>query len=127
MRAMPTAAIDAALDALRAGAGGDAALLRAATRAADDAEVAALEASGAAERAATLRAVRIAREEIAAARAALRESAAQRRDELLKRDTSDVGDTQAAAVARDINDSLRRSTGVVSNEVERSNAAAHVR
>lgn len=126
---MPTTALDAALCALRDGHGGPAAI-RAASRAADDAELAALEASTR-ERAEMLSMVREAREEIVTFRQSLRRKASENREELLKGggggatdDTNQVG--AAEAVARDINNSLRRSTGVVTQEVARSNAAAHV-
>ncbi len=124
---MATAALDAALSALRDGSGGPAAI-RAASRAADDAEIAALEAS-ISVRAELMGAVHRAREEIVAFRSTLRRKASEQREELVKDGGSaeDLGSAGAAeAVARDINDSLRRSTGVVTQEVARSHAAGHV-
>ena len=124
---MASAALDAALSVLREGSGGPAAI-RAASRAADDAEIAGLEASPSL-RSEILSAVHRAREEIVGYRATLRRKATEKREELL----NDRGSTEqldgagaAETVARDINDSLRRSTGVVTQEVARSQAAAHV-
>eukprot|EP00171_Calliarthron_tuberculosum_P003757 IDg3757t1 len=123
---MAAEALEAALETLRERGEPDAGALRAATRAADDAEIEALEAGSADECAAKLSAVRTARTEIAAVRAEARKSATVRRDELLAGGVQDDSNAPAAAVARDINDSLRRSTGAVVDEVARSHAAGHV-
>lgn len=119
-------ALSAALAVLRQGEH-DAAAVRAASRATDDAEVAAMEESNTNAREQLLKAVQAARGEIASARARLRRSASKRKVEQLLGDNT-VKDNQSAAevVARDINESLRRSTGVVTQEVARSNAAGQV-
>lgn len=123
-----TTTLDGALEALRHGQVGPA-CVRAATRAADDVEVEALEASGEKARETLMNAVRRAREEISAVRDELRRSASSKRAELLdgateKEEKEDQG--AAAAVAKDINDSLRRSTGIVNEEVARTTAAGRV-
>jgi len=125
---MATSTLNAALEALRQGQIGPASV-RAAARAADDVEVEALEASGERAREALLNAVRGAREEISAVRDELRRSASSQRADLLEgkseREESE-GDGAAAAVAKDINESLRRSTGIVNEEVARTTATGRV-
>lgn len=138
-RTMSSARLSGALARLRAHPDGtDASFLRAsvraAARAADEAEMASLEVTDLPARARALAGLKDARAEIAAARERLRARAADDRASLLppkdppsgKVGEAGGGITGAAAVANDINASLRRATGTITSELDRSRAAAGV-
>lgn len=125
-----TARLEECVNALRLLGDGDVGTQRMALRsvisAADDAELTALEETNAQTRSALLAQVADAREEVALARVALRKRAAEEREELLPQREGDNTST-AAQVAHQINQSLRRTTAVVSEELARTDAAGHVR
>lgn len=105
-------------------------LSRAVIRAADDLELVAEETANRTTRKKLLIQVAHARKDVAAARKLARQAALTvDRTKLLEgvpEISKNETETDAAKVAREINDSLRRTTAIVSEEVDRSRAAGNV-